>query len=243
MSKLSIVKQIPFNVLVKRIVKKFFPAQKINYAIQDLRKPASNYTLDSLLDVAEINEPINQSVIHHYLKHEFDLLGSGWVSRNSSKRLSLNELQQFFAEKLFKYIADDYQFINWQLDVRSGFEFNNNKQFDNQTIDQSKNVDIKNCWELGRLQHLPQLAIAAINTENKAELIQEFKNQSLDFIVSNPIGMGVQWACSMDVGIRVSNLLVAYDILKQVDFDNFLNDEFTLIFTKTRGTNGDVARP
>ncbi len=231
MSNFKIAKQLPFNVLVKRVFKRIFPPKKINYAIQDLRKPASNYTLNSLLNANEITDIIDSEIIAHYLRHEFDLLGSGWASRNSRKKLSLNILQQFFVEKLLKYISDDYQYINWQLDVRSGFEFDNNKQFDNQLTDQSKNVDIKNCWELGRLQHLPQLAIAAINAENKEPLILEFRNQSLDFILSNPIGMGVQWASAMDVGIRVCNLLVAYDIFKQVDSTDLINDKFTLIFT------------
>lgn len=231
MSNFKIAKQLPFKVLLKRVFKRVFSAQKIDYSIQDLRKPASNYTLNSLLNVSDFSNTSNNELIDHYLKHEFDLLGSGWVARNSTKQLYLNELQQFFAEKLFKYVSDDYQFINWQLDIKSDFEFNIKKQFDDQIINQSKNIDIKNCWELGRLQHFPQMALVSINSENKNELINEFKNQTLDFIISNPIGMGVQWGCAMDVGIRVSNLLVAYDIFKQVDKDDILNDQFTLILT------------
>ena len=95
----------------------------------------------------------------------------------------------------------------------------------------SKNVDIKNCWELGRLQHLLSLALATINAEQKEQLIKEFKNQFLDFHASNPVGMGVQWSCTMEVGIRVSNLLLAYDIFKQLDKGNLLDDKFMLIFT------------
>jgi len=233
LSNLKKAKQLPFNVLVKRVLKRIFPKNKIDYTAQDLRKPAPNYTLNSLLDASELKGRVKQEIIDHYLKHEFDLLGSGWEARNSDKRLNLISEHQFFAEKLFKYLSEDYQFINWQLDVKSGFEFDNNKQFDDQTIDKSKNVDIKNCWELGRLQHLPQMAIAAINASNKEQLILEFKDQSLDFIISNPLGMGVQWACAMDVGIRISNWLIAFDIFKQVDSTNILNDEFTLIFTNS----------
>ena len=231
MSNFKKAKQLPFNVLIKRAIKKVFPSQKIDYTEKDERRAASNYTLNSLLNINELKGSINQDLIQHYLNHEFDLLGSGWVSRNATKRIELNELQQFFFEKSFQYVSDDYQFINWQLDIRSGFKFNNKKQFNDQVIDQSKNVDIKNCWELGRLQHLPQMALTAISAENKDELILEFKNQSLDFILSNPIGMGVQWACAMDVGIRVCNLLVAYDIFKQIDSSNILDDKFVLFFT------------
>ena len=74
MSNLKIAKQLPFNVLVKRLLKRILPAQKIDYTLQDERRAASNYTINSLLKVAELKAPINQEVIQHYVKHEFDLL-------------------------------------------------------------------------------------------------------------------------------------------------------------------------
>jgi hypothetical protein len=231
LSKIKIAKQVPLNVLIKRIAKRLMPSERVDYSTQDLRKTGSNYTLNSLINISDYTPEIGEEVIARYLDHEFDLLGSGWVNRNLNKAIELNELQQFFAEKLFQHIDQDYQFINWQLDVRSNFEFNVKLQFDQQKIDASKHVDIKNCWELGRLQHLPQLAVAAITARDKNKLIKEFKNQTLDFIVSNPIGMGVQWACPMDVGIRLCNLLIAYDILKQLDKENLLDDAYVLIFT------------
>ncbi|MGB0882735.1 MAG: heparinase II/III family protein [Vicingaceae bacterium] len=175
---------------------------------------------------------IDDKIINHYLVHEFDLLGSGWVNRNSRKHLGLAISHTSFSQEVLRMVSNEYKFIDWQLDVRSGFRFNVKKQFDNQLIDKSKNVDIKNCWELGRLQHLPQMALAANQYKNNSEkLIVEFKNQSVDFIASNPIGMGVQWACAMDVGIRVCNWLVAFDIFKQADNSNILDEKFTLFFT------------
>jgi hypothetical protein len=231
LSNFKIAKQLPFNILLKRLVRKVFPVNKIDYSIKDDRRAASSYTIISLLNVDQIKSTINENLVDHYLKHEFDLLGSTWVNRNVKKRLELNELQQFFFEKSFQYISDDYKFIDWQRDFKSGFNFNVKKQFDDQIIDPSRNVDIKNCWELGRLQHLPQMAFSAIKNKNSAEIILEFKNQSLDFILSNPIGMGVQWACTMDVGIRVCNWLVAYDVFKQIDSTNILDDKFMLFFT------------
>ena len=233
MSNFKKARQLPFNVLVKRAIKKAFSSEQIDYTEKDERRPASNYTINSLLNINELKDSFNEEIIQHYLNHEFDLLGSGWMNRSATKRLELNELQQFFAEKSFQYLSEEYQYINWQLDVQSGFQFNNKKQFNDQIIDQSKNVDVKNCWELGRLQHFPQMALAAIDAKNKDRLILEFKDQSLDFILSNPIGMGVQWACVMDVGIRISNWLMAYDIFKQVDDTDILDDKFVLFFTDT----------
>jgi len=66
-------------------------------------------------------------------------------------------------------------------------------------------------------------------TDNKYLL--EFKNEILDFIASNPPRFGVQWMCTMDVGIRAVNWLIAYDLFKSagVQFD----DEFEEIFTQS----------
>lgn len=231
MSNLKIAKQLPIKVLLKRVLKRVFPAQKIDYSEIEIRRASSNYKLNSLLDIKNLNYSLDTEFVAHYLKHEFDLLGSGWVSRNSKKELELGPRHFFFTQELINQISTDYQFIDWQLDVRSGFRFDVRKQFDNQSIDQAKKVDIKNCWELGRLQHFPQMALAANNSPNKEHIILEFKNQSLDFILSNPIGMGVQWMCAMDVGIRVSNWLVALDLFCQIDETNILDKKFTLLFT------------
>lgn len=231
MNNLKIAKQIPFKVLVKRVIKRLFPSPKENYIEQELRDSESNHIIKSLLRVEDLPVVDCMGVTDHYLKHEFDLLGSGWVNRNSEVRLELGSAHVDFSKNILTQISKNYQLIGWQLDVRSGFQFNIKKQFDDQTIDRSKNVDIKNCWELGRLHHFPQMALAAKNLQNKDEFILEFKNQSLDFIVSNPIGMGVQWVCTMDVGIRVSNWLVAFDLFKQQDNKKLLDNEFTQVFT------------
>jgi hypothetical protein len=45
--------------------------------------------------------------------------------------------------------------------------------------------------------------------------LREFENQVLDFIATNPPRFGVNWRCTMDVAIRVSNWLLAYDLFKR----------------------------
>ncbi len=55
----------------------------------------------------------------------------------------------------------------------------------------------------------------------------------LDFIANNPPRMGVNWVCTMDVGIRAANMLVAYDIFSQLDSFGILDDEFRQIFANS----------
>lgn len=45
--------------------------------------------------------------------------------------------------------------------------------------------------------------------------------------------MGVVWKCTMDVGIRVSNMLFAFDIFKQLDEFNILDDFFYKTFNQS----------
>lgn len=212
------------------MVKRLLPNKKYQYHLIDLRCKSKNYSLNSLININEFKKlSDDEFTVQNYLNHKFNLLGSGWVSRNKENNtVNVLEVHSPISDIIGGYISPNYRFINWQIDPLTNYEFDIKNSFNNQKA--ISGVDIKHPWELGRLQHLPQLAFFAINAENKDELIAEFKHQALDFISNNPIGMGVQWSCPMDVGIRVSNLLVAFDIFNQIDHSNILDEEFKSIF-------------
>lgn len=183
-----------------------------------------------------------------YLNHTFNWLGSGWKNRNlnykSVKRDGLwlsNIINTPHLKNSLKIwdaiieIKPEYKPINWQLDIKSGFVFDSKKSFKEQrAIINISGVDIKNAWELARMQHLPQMVfLANQNTSKKLELVEEFKCQVLDFIMSNPLGMGVNWNCTMEVGIRVSNIIIAYDWFKQIDLSLKNDNYFKSILEKS----------
>lgn len=212
------------------MVKKLLPNKKYQYQLIDYRLKITNLSITSILNVDDFkNVTINESIINNYLNHQFNLLGSGWLTRNKKNNevIALN-IHLPISNKINSLIKKNYQLINWQNEPILDYDFDTKLSFDSQKI--IVGADIKHPWELGRLQHLPRLAFFAINSTKQIELITEFKNQTLDFIANNPIGMGVQWACTMDVGIRVSNLLVAYDIFSQLDNTKILDTEFKSIF-------------
>ena len=127
----------------------------------------------------------------------------------------------------------NYEPIDWQKDYKVGFRFDAKQAYNKQRqLINSEGIDLKVPWELSRLQHLPQMALfAKLLPVRKNELLLEFKNQVLDFIMANPLGMGVNWHCTMDVGIRAANMLLAFDWFSQLDseqlLDNFFNKTFT----------------
>lgn len=172
-----------------------------------------------------------------YRRHEFDLLGSGWVrvahghghagfgpwrygpgpALPADWRSALVE-QAWPADRprvraLLDMIEGDYTPIDWHVDFVSGYRWSPRQWGPGVPFAHKPGVDIKLPWELGRLQHLPQLALSYRALGDEA-VAREFRNQVLDFLAANPPGWGVQWACAMDVAIRAANLAVARDLFQ-----------------------------
>jgi hypothetical protein len=199
-----------------------------------------------------------------YLSHRFDLLGSGWVE-NSYKAQSIgcigfrydepfstrvtkpSQIVAFThknrAKKIESIISHDYKFIDWQRDIKSGYRWNIRRPYfsANKVIGKLEGVDIKVPWEMSRLQHLPQLAFFVLNEslEEQEKAKVEFCDVSLDFFASNPTGMGVNWACTMDVAIRASNLIVAKSLFSVLGTSNRFSDEFEEFFTQNVHQHGE----
>jgi hypothetical protein len=212
------------------------------------------------IDILNVDIQAARYLCDTYLAHCFDLLGSGYVNvtydmsckgvegniYNGSlhiknfdiegtwlkKILRKNHLK--FSKNIWRHIDREYIPIDWQMDFKSGFRYSQKKWYLDQPIGKQIGVDIKVPWELGRLQHLPQLAIFAVSfPENREAILREFRNQILDFIMANPPRMGVLWTCTMDVAIRASNMLIAFDMFNQLDEFNILDDSFMKLFNSS----------
>ena len=183
-------------------------------------------------------------IIEKYLSHKFDYLGTSWItiSRYNYQlnnyidivNHNLNQSHKNYTLKLLSEIDNSYKLIDWQLDVKSGYKWSSKKHWSEslKTILKIKGVEIKNPWEVGRLYHLGQIALIALeNKRYRTKLLNEFRNQVLDFYAFNPIYMGVQWACTMDVSIRAVNLIMSYSTFDQIDNEDILNDKFKKHFT------------
>lgn len=175
----------------------------------------------------------------HYRKHEFDILGSGWVdcgyidnargfegNRYSGLVLDTDIEGRFLKEvlplccvkksqQLWKMIDREYRGIDWQKDIKSGYRWKNRDWFYPLKLADQTGGDIKVPWELGRLQHLPRLSIFYhVLPDYREEIFSEYCNQILDFFAQNPIRWGVQSMCSMDMGIRVANIVLSYSLFE-----------------------------
>lgn len=223
------------------------------------------YSYFIITDYGDIfNKSELKYISQRFCEHRFDLLGTGWRKNSYSAKpkgfegyVYNNNIQYHIDEDgdflnrlllpahirkskdIWKQISSEYDPINWQMDFKSGFIWSTKKWYKNQTYGRRPGADIKVPWELARLQHLPQLAICAGVLEKfKEALINEFKNQILDFIATNPPRMGVNWSCTMDVAIRAANMLIACDMFKQIDDKGILDNDFIRIFVNSIHQHG-----
>ncbi len=161
--------------------------------------------------------------------HRFNLLGSGWQDCNyhpssenwHGKFHRVNTQNTSESERIRGMIDNDYNPIDWYQDFKSGYRWPEMLWYAAISYEDKADVEIKIPWELARMQHLPLFVWAYIFAENgdsdfedKTIYRKEFENQALDFVSSNPPRFGVNWACTMDVAIRIVNWLTAYDLFR-----------------------------
>lgn len=143
-------------------------------------------------------------------------------------RQCVNSSNLRISQRIWKLVDPEYVPIDWHLDYKSGYRWSENIWYSHIPYGHKPGVDIKVPWELARMQHLPLFVWAyALSREGQPGFrpsetyVKEFRNEILDFIATNPPRFGVNWRSTMDVAIRVSNWLVAYDLFRTcgVTFD------------------------
>jgi hypothetical protein len=156
------------------------------------------------------------------LEHRFDLLGSGE----------------------FRPVRRDGS-IDWHLDWKSGARWDPEIHHLDLPIVRGDGSDIKVPWELSRFQHLLVLGqafcLAPVRladdqaAEIRRRLAVEARSEIDDWIRSNPRGLGIHWACSMEVAIRAVNWLAAYSMMRSApEWD----DEFVHRFVRSLWVHG-----
>lgn len=198
----------------------------------------------------------------NYLRHHFDILGSGWKQiyygmpcagleehrydpeiidpSAAHLRQRLNAANAAPAGEIRRLIDVDFTPIDWHLDIKSGYRWGENIWHRDIRYRGIPGADAKVPWELARMHHLAQLALAYGLADRqrpgfraKQEYADEFRNQVLDFIAANPPRYGINWCCTMDVAIRAANLLVAHDLFGAAGHD-FEADFETLFWRSIR---------
>lgn len=219
-----------------------FKGSYCNVILRECRLFSYMHLDNGMLDRSDYFPALTKLYLHHYfdllgsgwiqVKHGMPCRGLEGYSydRNDQVKVDregswlggrINASNKKESQLIIGLIDEGYIHIDWHLDFKSGYRWSEDTWYKNIHYGHKPGIDIKVPWELARMQHLPQLATAyalALEGEKGFQPPQlywrEFRNLVLDFIATNPPRFGVNWNCTMEVAIRVSNWLVAYDLFK-----------------------------
>jgi hypothetical protein len=212
-----------------------------------------------LSNFAPTAERIGQAWIdcsENYIRHRFDILGSGWMKiAHGSEPCGLegeklppgpavkadidgawiesrvNSANAAASRAIWKMIGGNYEPIDWQLDIKSGYRWKESEWFaDGGVTPNVRGADVKLPWELSRCHPLTVLSFAYAKDRDE-RWVREMRAQILDFIAQNPPRFGANWKCAMDVGIRAANWIVALDLFLALGAK--FDAEFLAVFARS----------
>ena len=176
------------------------------------------------------------ALAERYVRHEFNVLGSGWqqvrigmdVEGFEGKNFAdttltyeeaRREIPSFYHTRhdelmaLAGELVPRYAPIDWQIDIKSGFRYHAGVHHTAIRYGFVDGMDAKVSADLGRCYHLVQLGLA-----HRLTGIERYRTeamaQMLDWIASNPCQYGAGWRACMNVAIRTANWLVALDLIR-----------------------------
>ncbi len=206
---------------INRVYDLIFPSY-YQSSSKNNRVESVNITIQNLQSNQLLRKSLIESV-RDIFAHRFNLLGSGCFNSVHPKEPApiVNKANKKYATSVAAQISSDYKPIDWHQDPKSGFRWSPTEWHRDIKYGR-EGEDIILPWELSRMQHLPQLALAWTQAEIRCAFsedssetdpfILEFQNEIYDFIAHNPPRWGVNWYSPMDVAIRATNWLIAYDI-------------------------------
>ena len=116
--------------------------------------------------------------------------------------------------------------INWHTDYLSEFTWPADTFALDILYKYPVGTDIKNPWEVSRAHHLVTVGMTYQATKNETYAAYIVETIT-DWIEKNPFYLGVNWKVAMEVGIRASNWLLAYDLISG---SAAVTPEFTALF-------------
>lgn len=133
------------------------------------------------------------------LRHDFDLLGSGPFTPVDPDRAPIGW----------------YTPIDWYLDPVRQLRFPRGVHHKDWKLYEMRpgNADVKYPWELARCQHWVTLGQAFRLTSDE-RFARELAAELDDFMQANPIGVGINYTCTMDVGLRAVSWALGFELVR-----------------------------
>jgi len=165
--------------------------------------------------------------VEQAFNHQLIILSKSYLDTNSTAEVNNEKVYSLLANT-FPGKSYLYNPISWHTDFKSGYKWDDCSLYNRIQVAEKKDADIKIPRELSRFNHVGLLASAKIVIGRTGA--DEFMYQVVDWIASNKMGYGVNWACAMDVGLRAVNWIWAYKFF-QTDIEKY--PEFVKLFKKS----------
>ncbi|MCR9191739.1 MAG: heparinase II/III family protein [Gammaproteobacteria bacterium] len=164
-------------------------------------------TLTTLIDLATLENcvPNETTVIferaNRAMAHKVNLLGSGLIELGTP--------------------------INWHKDYKSQYDWPPNYILDIDYNNPGRPSDVKFPWEVSRMQWLIPVGQAYLLTQDET-YAESVKAILIDWIRENPYAQSINWACTMEVAIRILTWTWLFHVFKssQAWNDNAFRQQF-----------------
>ena len=144
------------------------------------------------------------------LTGHLDILGSGMRDLAAVKR---QPVEVIGADGKITSSENITGYLPWNVDFKSGIGWKSDVYYRDVKYGHLPGIDVKVPWELSRCHHLLRLGQAYRITGDE-RFTSEFIKQIDDWITANPCRFGVNWSCTMEVGIRVVNWIWAFHLFR-----------------------------
>lgn len=159
--------------------------------------PAGQFNIMQQYKEYEFTESISEAITNAF-SHKYKILSDCYFLVNNHDLVNKNS---------------EYYYIDWHKDFKSGYSWDKNLFYSKIVIPSHAGADIKVPREFSRFNHVGLLALGdSIENMNGSK---EFILQVTDWIINNKPGYGVNWACTMDVGLRAINWIWGINIFKE----------------------------
>jgi hypothetical protein len=149
------------------------------------------------------------------VQYNIDKMRAFYEKNEMYKLAEISDAERVLKGELNLIYFDNSKIIeNWNMDYESGVTYPLMYFGDIKYIVNDDKTDVKNVWELSRLHHLVIISKAyAITSDEK--YYSYFKKSINSWLEANPNGRSVNWTCNMEVSVRVTNIIICYELLKE----------------------------
>jgi len=186
------------NQLIKRRVDKLRVHKPFMHEFRPLKALFSGRDFSDILEYFPQLEEKILNKAEDILNHRFEIFG----------------IQKHFGEKIDWHL-DPKTEKSWPMKFWGDIDYRNGKTYGG----------IKFAWELNRLHHFPQLALAFL-ISGRAEYKEEIFRQMRSWMLSNPYPQGINWIMGIESGIRIVNVFFTFKFLGE---EGIPSPEFSLI--------------